>query len=67
MADSVSTYLMTNSSALFGPGRRIKFRSSAGPDTVVPLKVDGRSVRALLTDTPFVGDVLVAQLQNVYL
>ena len=67
MADVVRTYMVTNSSALFGPGRRIKFRSSAAPGTIVPLDVDGRPVRALLTDTSLVGDVLVAELQNVYL
>jgi len=37
------------------------------PRSVVPLEVDGRPVRALLTDTPLVGDVLAAELQNVYL
>ena len=67
MAATVRIYMIINSSALFGPDRRIKFRSSAAPGTVVPLKVDGRPVRALLTDTPLDGNVLVAELQNIYL
>ncbi|MFD8650899.1 hypothetical protein [Streptomyces mirabilis] len=41
-------YLVTNPGPLFG-GRRIVFRSSAPAGRVVPLEVDGRPVRALLT------------------
>ncbi|MGW7691234.1 hypothetical protein ACWGMA_20560 [Streptomyces asiaticus] len=67
MADSDRTYLVTNPDTLFDPGRRIIFRSSAPVGSVVPLKVDGRPVRALLTDTPLVGDVLAAELQDLYL
>ncbi|MFK0279484.1 hypothetical protein ACIQVL_03285 [Streptomyces sp. NPDC090499] len=66
MARPARTYLVTNSRALFG-ARVIRFRSSAPAGSIVPLKVDGRPVRALLTDTPLVGDVLVAELQDVYL
>ncbi|MCX5182596.1 hypothetical protein [Streptomyces sp. NBC_00268] len=67
MADSVRTYLVINSGALFGPGRRIEFRSSCPAGSVVPLEVDGRPVRALLTDTPLGGGVLAAELQDCYL
>ncbi|MER6424094.1 hypothetical protein [Streptomyces sp. NPDC001137] len=66
MADVVRTYVVTNSRALFG-ARVIRFRSSAPAGSVVPLEVDGRPVRAFLTDTPLAGDVLAAELQNVYL
>ncbi|MGV9509365.1 hypothetical protein ACWDQZ_27570 [Streptomyces tendae] len=61
------TYLVTNSSVLFGPGRRIEFRSAAPAGSVVSLEVDGRPVRALLTDTPLFGDLLGAELQVRYL
>ncbi|MCG8971817.1 hypothetical protein [Streptomyces sp. CL12-4] len=59
----VRTYIVTNASAIFGPGRRIEFRSSAPAGSVVPLNVDGRRVRALLTDTPLDGRRRVAELQ----
>lgn len=67
MADPARTYLVTNPSALFDSGRRIEFRSSRPAGSVVPLEVDGRPVRALLTDTPLNGGLLAAELQIAYL
>lgn len=67
MAHVVRTYLVTNPSALFGPGRRIEFRSSRPAGSLVPLQVDGRPVRALLTDTPLNGRLFAAELQITYL
>ncbi|SEE82632.1 hypothetical protein SAMN05216483_6674 [Streptomyces sp. 2131.1] len=64
--DSVRTYLVINSGALFG-GRRVTFTSPAPAGSVVQLKVDGRPVRALLTDTPLNGGLLAAELQITYL
>ncbi|MFE1206408.1 hypothetical protein ACFW5V_32495 [Streptomyces sp. NPDC058762] len=58
---------MTNPGALFGPGRRIVFRSAAPAGSVIRIEVDGRPVRALLTDTPLAGDLLGAELQITYL
>jgi hypothetical protein len=55
MADVVRTYLVTNSSALFGSGRRIILTSAETAGSVVLLKVDGRPVRVLLTGTPLPG------------
>ncbi|QFG13334.1 hypothetical protein SEA_GILGAMESH_142 [Streptomyces phage Gilgamesh] len=66
-ARPVRTYLVTNPSVLFGSGRRIEFRSAAPAGSVVSLEVDGRPVRALLTDTPMTGDLLGAELQITYL
>ncbi|MFE6639545.1 hypothetical protein ACFVFT_38475 [Streptomyces tendae] len=66
-AHPVRTYLVTNPSVLLGPGRRIEFRSTAPAGSVVSLEVDGRPVRALLTDTPLSGDLLGAELQITYL
>ncbi|MFI7415294.1 hypothetical protein ACIBU0_42340 [Streptomyces sp. NPDC049627] len=63
---SVRTYLVINPGPLFGD-RRITFTSRAPAGSVVSLEVDGRPVRALLTDTPLVGDVLAAELQITYL
>ncbi|MFF8399874.1 hypothetical protein [Streptomyces sp. NPDC016172] len=62
------TYVVTNPSALFG-ARHITFTSSAPAGSVVRLDVDGRPVRALLTDTPLPGyrNVLGAELQDCYL
>ncbi|MFE7941978.1 hypothetical protein ACFU46_32165 [Streptomyces griseoincarnatus] len=67
MAHVARTYLVTNPTALFGPGRRITFRSSAPAGSVVFLEVDGRPVRVLLTDTPMTGGRRAAELQITYL
>jgi hypothetical protein len=64
--DPVRTYLVINPGPLFGD-RRITFTSPAPAGSVVPLKVDGRPVRALLTDTPLNGGILAAELQITYL
>ncbi|MFD7501575.1 hypothetical protein [Streptomyces sp. NPDC059850] len=67
MADRpVRTYLVINPGPLFG-ARRITFRSSAPAGHVVDVNVDGRPVRALLTDTPLNGGVLAAELEITYL
>jgi hypothetical protein len=69
MADVVRTYLVTNSSALFGPSARIVVRSSAPAGSVISGVFDGRPVHVLLTDTPLpaYGDVFAAELQDLYL
>ncbi|MFI9772224.1 hypothetical protein ACIHJG_35980 [Streptomyces sp. NPDC052415] len=67
MAAIVRTYLVTNPSAMFGPGRRITFRNSAPAGSVVRIDVDGRPARALLTDTVLAGGLRAAELQNIYL
>ncbi|MGW2496201.1 hypothetical protein ACWCV2_17085 [Streptomyces pseudogriseolus] len=68
MADRpVRTYLVTNPGPLFGPGRRITFRSPAPAGSVVTLTVDGRPVRARLTDTALNGGLLGAELLISYL
>ncbi|MFI8206648.1 hypothetical protein [Streptomyces sp. NPDC085937] len=67
MAHIARTYLVTNPTALFGPGRRITFRSAAPAGSVVSLKVDGRPVRVLLTDTPLTGGRRAAELRISYL
>ncbi|MET9776214.1 hypothetical protein ABZ023_18470 [Streptomyces sp. NPDC006367] len=67
MTRTARTYLVTNPSVLFGPGRRITFCSSAPAGSVVPLEVDGRPVRALLTTTVVNGGLLGAELQLTYL
>ncbi|MER6109306.1 hypothetical protein [Streptomyces hirsutus] len=59
-------YLVTNPGPMFGV-RRIEFRHTAPAGSVVPLEVDGRPVRVLLTDTPLNGGLLAAELQNTYL
>ncbi|MEV8344618.1 hypothetical protein [Streptomyces niveus] len=64
--DSARTYLVINSGPVFGD-RRITFTSSAPAGSVVPLEVDGRPFRALLTDTPLNGGLLGAELQITYL
>ncbi|MDR3081926.1 MAG: hypothetical protein LBV60_13555 [Streptomyces sp.] len=64
--NSVCTYLVINPGPLFGD-RRITFTSPASAGSVVPLEVDGRPVRVLLTDTPLAGGVLAAELQITYL
>ncbi|MGW0033020.1 hypothetical protein ACWDXD_24790 [Streptomyces sp. NPDC003314] len=63
----VRTYLVTNPTALFEPGRRIEFRSSRPAGTVVTGMVDGRRVRARLTDTPLDGNRFAAVLEVTYL
>ncbi|MFE2181398.1 hypothetical protein [Streptomyces sp. NPDC059455] len=65
--DSPRTYLVIIPGALFGPGRRIVFRSSRPVGSVVSGVVDGRPVRVLLTDTPLNGGLFVAELQDLYL
>ncbi|MFC9280896.1 hypothetical protein [Streptomyces collinus] len=60
------TYLVINPGPLFG-ARRITFRSSAPAGAVVLVDVDGRPVRALLTDTRLNGGLLAAELQITYL
>ncbi|MEU9355067.1 hypothetical protein AB0D65_29735 [Streptomyces griseoloalbus] len=67
MTRPARTYLVTNPSVLFAPGRRIVFRHAAPAGSVVRFEVDGRPVRALLTDTPLTGDLLGAELQITYL
>ncbi|MBZ6253549.1 hypothetical protein KVH27_34945 [Streptomyces olivaceus] len=67
MTRPARAYLVTNPGALFGPGRRIVFRSAAPAGSVVHLRVDGRPVRALLTTDPVTGDLLSAELQLTYL
>ncbi|MFI9052452.1 hypothetical protein [Streptomyces sp. NPDC053427] len=49
------TYVISNPSALLGTERVITFRHSATVGSVVDLLIDGRPVRALLTDTPWNG------------
>ncbi|MFF8789168.1 hypothetical protein [Streptomyces sp. NPDC015125] len=67
MADRpIRTYLVINPGPLFGT-RRITFRSSAPAGHVIDVDVDGRPVRALLTDTPLDGDLLAAEREITYL
>ncbi|MGW2550053.1 hypothetical protein [Streptomyces sp. NPDC001635] len=66
-ATPVRRYLITNPSALFGGGTVIPFSHAAPVGSVVALRVDGRPVRVLLTDTPLAGGVFGAELQIRYL
>ncbi|MEU1273467.1 hypothetical protein [Streptomyces sp. NPDC005799] len=65
MTRPVRTYLVVN--AAHDSGCLIIFPNSVPAGSVVPLEVDGRPVRVLLTDAPLVGDVLAAELQDCYL
>ncbi|MFE9138052.1 hypothetical protein [Streptomyces sp. NPDC007355] len=68
MADRPArTYLVTNPTALFGPGRRIEFASSRPAGAVVSVVVDGRRVHALFTDIPLNDGMFAAELQVTYL
>ena len=50
MADRpVREYLVSDTTALFGPDCSIRFCTGAPADSVVTFHVDGRTVRALLT------------------
>lgn len=66
MAD-VRTYLVTNPSALFEAGRRIKFTSAAPAGSITRIKIDGRAVSVLLDDYRVGGHYFAAELQNRYL
>ena len=63
----VRAYLVTNPTALFGPGRVICFSSSAPAGSIVPLKVDSGLVHVFLTDTPLSSGLLGAELRVTYL
>ncbi|OVZ99539.1 hypothetical protein B9W64_37745 [Streptomyces sp. CS159] len=67
MTRPARAYLVTNPGPVFGPGRRIVFRSAAPAGSVVRFEVDGRPVRALLTTTMVNGSLLGAELQLTYL
>ncbi|GAA5070654.1 hypothetical protein [Streptomyces similanensis] len=69
MAAVVRTYLITNASALFGEGARIRIYSAAPAGFVVRRVIGGRPVAVLLTDSPLPGhgNVLIAELQDCYL
>ncbi|MET8717406.1 hypothetical protein ABZV52_30020 [Streptomyces sp. NPDC004735] len=64
---TVRTYVVTNPSVLFTPGRVIRFRSTAPVGAVVCAKVDGRPVRVLLTGDPLTGGCFGATLIVTYL
>ncbi|MGI5142618.1 MULTISPECIES: hypothetical protein [unclassified Streptomyces] len=66
MTGPVRTYLVTNSSELFGPCARVIIRSSAPAGSVIDRVVDGRPVCVLLTDNPLpaYGNVFAAELQD---
>jgi hypothetical protein len=63
----VRAYLVSNPGPLFGPGRRITFRSCSPAGSVVTVTVDGRPIPALLTDTPLAGGHFAAELETLYL
>ncbi|WP_371605021.1 hypothetical protein OG345_42140 (plasmid) [Streptomyces sp. NBC_01220] len=64
---TVRTYVVSNPSVLFEPDRVISFPSAAPVGSVVQGKVDGRPVRALLTDDPLNGGCFGAVLIVKYL